>query len=196
MWHWKRVRGTYMNQVDDQMMVYDDPAKQSAANGRHGDATGSAGYANNSVTLNNGTENVKVPKYIIPGETDYYWIDADQIADGTAKEVTGVDANGVLTFSDASTLDPSTGGFEQGTGNKRAPSVTTKAFTLGRADIDIMAKHTGTGWVCEITRKLNTGDVDDVVFDLNNEYPFGFAIFNNAAIAHAIKPNLLLKFAK
>jgi len=196
MWHWKRVRGTYMNQVDDQMMIYDDPAKQSAANGRHGDATGSAGYANNSVTLNNGTENVSVPKYIIPGETDYYWIDADQIANGTAKEVTGVDANGVLTFSDATTLDPSTGGFEQGTGNKRVPSVTTKAFTLGRADIDIMAKHTGTGWICEVTRKLNTGDADDVVFELNKEYPFGFAIFNNAAIAHAIKPNLLLKFAK
>jgi len=84
--------------------------------------------------------------------------------------------------------------FEKGTGNKRMPSVTTKAFTLGRADIDIKAVHTGTGWVCEFTRKLNTGDDDDVVFETSKTYAFGLAIFNNAAIAHSIKPNLLLKF--
>lgn len=192
MWHWKRVRGAFMDQVDDQMMVYDDPSLQSGANGRHGDPNGGAGYANNSQTLNNGTADVSVPKYVIPGETDYYWITETQINDGTAKLITAVDANGVLTYA-GGTIDPSTGGFEQGTGNKRMPSVTLSAFTGNRADIDIKAVHTGTGWVCEITRKLDTGDPYDVVFG-STDIPFGLAIFNNAAIAHAIKPNLTMKF--
>ncbi len=195
MWHWKRVRGTYLGQVDDQMMTYDDPAKQSAANGRHGDATGEGGYSNNSQTLTiTGTStDVSVPLYVIPGETGYYWIDKDQISNGTAVLITEVDANGVLTYV-GGTINPANGGFEQGTGNMRIPSVTTKPFTLGRADISIKAVHTGTGWICEFTRKLDTGDDDDVVFDITKEYPFGFAIFNNAAIAHAIKPNLMMKF--
>jgi hypothetical protein len=195
MWHWKRVRGTYAGQVDDQKMVYADPSLQSAANGRKGDGTGSAGYSNNSQELEiTGTADmVKVPKYVIPNATGYYWIDEDQIGNGTAKLVTAVDANGVLTY-DGGTIDPATGGYEQGVGNKRFPSVTTKAFTLGRADISIKSIHTGTGWICEVTRKLNTGDEDDVVFDLAQELPFGFAIFNNAAIAHGVKPGLLMKF--
>ena len=196
MWHWKRVRGTYNDKVDDQMMTYDDASKGSAANGRHGDSDGNAGYANNSVTLNNGTEDVKVPKYVDPNKTSYFWISTDD-AGSSAKEVTAVDGNGVLTFSDGSTLDPNgDAGFAHATGNKRVPSVITSAFTGGRADIDIKAVHTGAGWVCEISRKLNTGDADDVVFDLTTELPFGFAIFNNAAIAHGVKPGLTLKYAK
>jgi hypothetical protein len=38
------------------------------------------------------------------------------------------------------------------------------------------------------------GDEDDVVFDPTAEISFGFAIFNNAAIAHAIKAGLNMKF--
>lgn len=195
MWHWKRVRGTYADQVDDQQMKYVAPPYTSSSNGRGGDATGSGGYSNNSVelTVTGTTDVVNVPKYIIPGETDYYWIDKDQIANGTAKEITAVDANGVLTYS-GGTIDPADGGFEQATGNKRVPSVTTKEFTEGRADINIKVNHTGSGWVCEVQRKLNTGDADDVVFDPATELDFGFAIFNNAAIAHAIKPGLKLKY--
>ncbi len=59
---------------------------------------------------------------------------------------------------------------------------------------DCKAVYTGTGWVAEITRKLNTGNADDVVFNISEELPFGFAIFNNAAIAHGIKPGLTIKF--
>ena len=195
MWHWKRVRGTYLDQIDDQMMTYAE-ANGSATNGRHGDSSGEGGYSNNSQTLNNGNADISVPKYIIPNKTDYYWISKDDIDNGTAKLITAVDENGVLSY-DGGTIDPANGGFEAATGNKRVPSVTTKPFTLGRADINIKAIHTGTGWICEFTRKLNTGDADDIVFDINgDEVPFGLAIFNNAAIAHAIKPNLTLKFEK
>ena len=194
MWHWKRVRGTYNDKVDDQMMTYDDPSKGSAANGRHGDTDGSAGYANNSVTFTVGGNDVTVPKYVDPTKTDYFWISVDD-AGNSAKEVIGVDANGVLTFADNTTLDPNgDAGFAAATGNKRVPSVVTSAFTGGRGDIDVKAVHTGSGWICEVSRKLNTGDVDDVVFDSTQELPFGFAIFNNSAIAHAIKPGLMMKF--
>ncbi len=193
MWHWKRVRGTYADQVDDQQMVYADGALGSGANGRKGDDTGDAGYSGNSQTLSNGVVDVSVPLYIIPNQTDYYWISQDEIDGGTAKMVTAVDANGVLTY-DGGTIDPADGGYEQATGNKRFPSVTTKAFTLSRGDIDIKALHTGTGWICEFMRNLDTGNDDDVVFDVTKELPFGLAIFNNAAIAHAIKAGLNMKF--
>ena len=192
MWHWKRVRGTYSGQVDDQMMTYAEPTG-SSANGRHGDATGEGGYSGNSQTLNNGDVDVSVPLYIIPNKTDYYWISKDDIDNGTAKLITAVDVDGKLTY-DGGVIDPSTGGYEHATGTKRFPSVTTKPFTLGRGDISITAVHTGSGWICEFTRKMNTNDEDDVIFDVSKELAFGLAIFNNAAIAHAIKPNLTMKF--
>ena len=193
MWHWKRVRGTYNDKIDDQMMNYDAP-DGSARNGRHGDETGEAGYANNSQSLPiTGTQDtITIPLYVIPTATNYYWIGENQFGN-EAKMITAVDADGVLTY-DGGIIDPAVGGFEQGTGDKRIPSVTTKDFTLGRADLTIKAVHTGTGWICEFTRKLDTEDADDVVFEISKELPFGLAIFNNAAIAHAIKPNLNLKF--
>jgi len=186
MWHWKRVRGTYANQVDDQQMVY-NPGADAGANGRTGDE-GDAGYSNNSQTING----MSVPLYIIPNQEDYYWISVDDINDGTAKLVTDVTSGGILILDGgASAINPATGGFEEGTGVMRIPSVTTKAFTGSRADINISAVHTGTGWVCEFTRKLNTGNSDDVVFEVGEEgLMFGLTIFNNAAISHAIRPNL------
>ena len=191
MWHWKRVRGTFNDKVDDQRMYYDDPAEGSGANGRGGDTDGGAGYSNNSQTLNNGVADVSVPLKVIPGGTDYFWIAEN---DAAAVTVTAVDANGVLTLEGGATIDPSTGGYEQGTGVNRIPSIITKAFTGTRADITIKTVHTGSGWIAEMSRKLNTGDPDDVVFTPGVDLPFGFAIFNNAAIAHAIKPGLTLKF--
>jgi hypothetical protein len=184
-----------MGQVDDQQMVWDDPAKQSAANGRKGDNTGSGGYSDNkqTLTITGTTTDVSVPKYVIPGKTNYYWISIDEVNDGTAKEITAVDANGVLTYA-GGTIDPSSGGFEDATGNMRLPSVVTKPFTEGRGDISIQAVYTGSGWICEFTRKMDTGDSDDVVFDPAEELAFGLAIFDNAAIAHAIRPNLKMTF--
>ena len=194
MWHWKRVRGTHNDRVDDQRIVYKEAPNDSGTNGRSGDQDGQSGYSNNSQTLmiTGTTTEVKVPKYVIPNGTDYYWIPEGELG-GVAKLITAVDENGVLTY-DGGTIDPSNGGYEQGTGVNRIPSILTRDFTGGRGDIEVKAEYTGTGWVTEVKRKLNTNDVDDVVFSLDAEIPFGFAIFNNAAIAHAIKPNLNMKF--
>ena len=190
MWHWKRVRGTYNDKVDDQRISYVAGPYDSGSNGRGGDADGSSGYSDNKADIGG----VSVPKYVVPGGTDYYWISEDDLG-VTAFEVTAVDANGVLTYA-GGTIDPADGGYEQGTGVNRFPSIITRAFTGGRADISVKANYTGTGWVVELHRKMNTGDVDDVVFDKTAVYPFGFAIFDNAAIAHSIKPGLSMKFAQ
>mgnify|MGYP000321155859 CR=1 FL=1 len=72
-------------------MKYVEPPYTSGSNGRGGAATGSGGYSNNSQSLFNGTEDVNVPLYVIPNSSGYYWKDKDQIENGTAKEITGVD---------------------------------------------------------------------------------------------------------
>lgn len=198
MWHWKRVRGTHNDRIDDQRISYVEGPYTSSSNGRGGDPDSGggsrSGYQDNKQTLNNGVEEVSVPLYVVPGGTDYYWIPEAQLGN-EAMLVTAVDANGVLSY-DGGTIDPTgDAGYNQGTGDKRFPSILTRDFLGERADITIKASHTGTGWVAEITRKLNTNDPWDVVFDpAVAELRFGFAIFNNAAIAHSIKPGLTLKF--
>jgi len=200
MWHWKRVRGTHNDKIDDQRIKSVDAPYTSSSNGRGGDPDSGngarSGYSNNSqtLTITGTTTEVSVPKYVMPGATDVSWYSEADIA-SSAKEVTAVDDQGVLTYN-GGTIDPTgDAGYNQSTGNKRFPSILTRDFLGERADIDIKAVHTGTGWVAEIKRKLNTNDPWDVVFDpAVEELPFGFAIFNNAAIAHSIKPGLTLKF--
>ena len=197
MWHWKRVRSSYApTTVDDQQMVYKEHTGNADVNGRTGDAGGKAYHNNKQKLALDGTgAEVSVPLYVIPNRTNYSWITKDEIANGTAKLITGVSSDGILTY-DGGTINPADGGYENGTGNKRMPSVWLENFTGSRADIAVAANHTGSGWVVEFSRKLNTGNSDDVVFDVNKEFPFGLALFNNAAIAHEIKPNLVLKFEK
>ena len=204
MWHWKRVRGTHNDRIDDQRIEYVAGPYDSGSNGRGGDPDSGggsrSGYSDNIIKdmVITGTSTVvSVPKYVIPGETNYYWIPENELpgaTPGNAKLVTAVDAEGVLTY-DGGTIDP-TGdtGYDQGTGDKRFPSILTRDFIGERADLTIKVTHTGTGWITEFTRKLNTGDPYDVVFVTTEELPFGLAIFDNAAIAHAIKPGLLMKF--
>ena len=42
------------------------------------------------------------PKYVIPNRDNYYWITQDEIDNGTAKAVTAVAVDGVLTSKDGS----------------------------------------------------------------------------------------------
>ena len=201
MWHWKRVRSTFPPTViDDQQMVYKAHTGNSDVNGRTGDE-GTAGYHGNSQTLQlDGTgADVSVPLYIIPEATDYNWITLTQIDDETAKLVIEVTSAGVLTYEETpggatGTIDPAGGDYEAATGTKRFPSVWVENFTGSRADLAVSAMHTGSGWVVEFSRKLDTTHDDDVLFDVTKEFPFGLALFNNAAIAHEIKVGLLMKF--
>lgn len=193
MWHWKSVRGGTNAgfQFEDQNQIYKYP------NGRQGDP-GNDVYANNVQTLGS----VTVPKYVIPGRSNYGWITASELTDGTAKTVTTVSATGVVTLSDGSTIDPNVGTDYQrvgaGVGPKSIPGLTiTTGYTASRGDITCKASYTGVGWILEFKRALKTTDaVYDVDFSSLAEQYFGFAIFENSQIAHSIKPNLVLKFKK
>ena len=49
-----------------------------------------------------------------------------------------------------------------------------------------MAQYSNGFWTIEIKRALATGNDVDVQFDdLAKDFPFGVAVFDNAAIAHA-----------
>ncbi|MBL7726635.1 MAG: hypothetical protein JNM68_03070 [Dinghuibacter sp.] len=198
MWHWKAVRGGANGnfQFDDQ---YQD---NTYPNGRKSDP-GAQAYSDNrqTLTITGTATSVTVPKYVIPGRTNYYWITGAEVSGGTAKTVTAVSATGVLTLNDATTIDPNLNTDYQrvgaGLGPKAIPGMNVTSYDGSRGDISCKSNYTGTGWVLEFKRALKTSDaVYDVDFSsLANQY-FGFAIFENAQIAHSIKPNLVLKFRK
>jgi hypothetical protein len=194
MWHWKNARTNFYGQFDDQRQDDAQP------NGRHSDANnGQAPYTNNKQTLNNGTADVSVPLYFIPDREYYYWITIDEINSSTANLLTAVDNYGVLTFNEG-TIDPNTEIKYQRdgetTGAYGMPSIWVQPSNGSRGDITSVGVFTGSGWVLEFKRKLNTGDTSgaDVDFSSLGDFPFGFATFNNAAIAHGITPFLTLKF--
>jgi hypothetical protein len=207
MWHWKSVRtGLPSSQIDDQLQ--NNTEFDLADGGRHGDPKVSGGYSDNVQTLplTGGTpgQTVTVPKYFVPGSTNYFWVlKSDQIS-GTAKLITGVDVNGILTYS-GGTIDPNTDTEFQRkgetTGSKCIPSVCDIAPFVGdRGDIEAKAFFTGNGWILEFSRNLITtsgvAGKTDVQFDVTSDYVFGIAVFDNAAIAHAINSKFLLKFNK
>lgn len=192
MWHWKAVRGG----TNGPHMFEDQHQYNNYPNGRKGD-DGNDVYTNNVQTIGG----LSVPKYVIPGKSNYGWILQSEITSNAAKTVMAVNANGVLALSDGTNIDPNIGTDYQrigsGVGPKAIPGLTINSYTGSRADIPCKAQYTGSGWVLEFQRALKTADaVNDIDFsNLSNQY-FGFAIFENAQIAHSIKPNLVLKFKK
>ncbi len=233
MWWLKIGRDPIFNQMSDEYQDWGGgPAYSSLvggnANGRHQDdqmVTGVAsttypfgptytanvgGTSNNTQKLDiTGTSpaiNVSVPKYIIPGKTDYYYILKTDVDNGTAVQVTAVDTNGVLTLKDGSKIDPNVGtDFQRigdavygGDGPKIIPSYISAPLTGGRADITCQAVYTGSGWIIEWKRLLKTPGTlkQDVDFSSLQDQPFGMAIWNKSNYQHGIKPNLLLKFQK
>jgi len=205
MWHWKSVRtGLPTGQFDDKHVV--DVPQDDA---RKGDAKTSGGYSNNkqTVALLDGTlTDVTIPKYFIPNRDNYYWILVSEVNDDTAKLIKGAYTNGDLEYYNSGTsgatsiLTPGADfqrpvdfGMHE-TALKGIPSITTEPFVGSRGDIITAQTYTGNGWILEFKRKLSTGHDDDVTFVITEEYPFGLAIFDNAAIGHGIKAYLTLKF--
>ncbi len=185
MWHWKSVRNTSQDTYDDQ---YTD-SQRSARNGGRKSDPGTGAYSNNKQTLNG----VSVPKFIIPDAPQrYYWVETDgsnpvlQDA-GLALAVTDVDAMGALTLSDGTAIDPNTDVRYHRDGSQLPPSVFTRPVEGDRGDIDAVGRYTGV-WTLEFRRSLETGSgAMDVQFsDLGAVFPFGVAVFDNAAIAHAV----------
>jgi hypothetical protein len=202
MWHWKSVRGG----VNGSNQIHDQYQDNTYPNGRKGDP-GVDIYQNNTqkLAISGVTPEtlVDVPKYVIAGKANYLWIMNSDVTKGDAKQVTAVDANGVLTLSNGTTIDPNEGTDYQRVGNsvgpKAIPGLTLNdSYTGSAGDISCRAVFTtGKGWTMEIKRALKTADtVNDVDFSSLKDQYFGFAVFENAQIAHSIKANLVLKFKK
>ncbi len=194
LWHWKRVRTALSQSVVDGYIQYEEDEGMASANGRKTD-DGIKMYATSKFTDDD--TGFSGPKYVIPNRENYYWITDTDISNGTAKAVTGVAANGVLTY-DGGTIDPNLDlvAYSQGFGSKRFPSIYINPGGAGndfRSDTQVRGAHIGSGWQLEIKRKLNTGDPTDAVFIIGEEIPFGLAIFNNAAIGHGQSNFLTMK---
>jgi len=177
-WHWKSDRTGPVNQIDDKWLGFSD------GNGRHGDE-GTGAYSSNSQELTDAAGNtVKVPVYWVPGATDYHWI---MDGDKNARKIVSIDADGNLVDEDGTVLVKEK---FNGDSNIQIPSIyNIKPGTGGRGDVTEYHnydKATGT-WTLEVKRALDTGNVDDVDFsDPEREYYFSIAVFDAAAIAHAI----------
>lgn len=132
---------------------------------------------------------------------------------GAALKVVAVDSNGVLTLSDASTLDPNSGTTYQqvgdGIGNNDQtlwiPGKIVAPYTGGVGDVAANAVWTGSGWQLMLKRALKTADVleQDVDFSPLADQQFGIGVMfqpsgsvNAADNQHAIVPGLTLKFKK
>lgn len=159
-----------------------------------------------SLKLNGNGASVNVPQYVYVGAATANFILASDTASASVKRVVRVDSTGVLTFADASTLDPNaTTDYNRtgdpvtgGVGTKSIPGYIAAPLLGGRADITCAAVYTGSGWVVEFKRKLKTNDVlkQDVDFSSLQDQQFGMAIWNASNYQHGIQPNLVLKFKK
>jgi Ethylbenzene dehydrogenase len=202
MWHWKSVRGG----VNAGNQIHDQYQNNAYPNGRKSDA-GVDVYQNNSQTLaitgSSPEIKVSVPKYVVPGRTDNHgWILNSEFTAGSAKLVTAVSETGTLTLNDGTTIDPNvdTGYLRVGAnvGAKAIAGVTLNdAYTGSMGDIACKAVWANGVWTIEFKRALKTTDTDnDIDFTSLQDQYFGFAIFENAQIAHSIKANLKLIFDK
>ncbi len=196
LWHWKRNRNVLSQSVDDGFIQYETDEGMASANGRKSDE-GIKMYDDKSVFTDEVT-GLKGPKWVKKGEENYYWITLEELESGEAQTVEAVAADGKLTLSDESVIDPNLDlvAYSKGFGSKRFPSITINPGGAGndfRSDTQVRATHVGSGWQIEIKRKLNSGDPNDAIFEIGQEMKFGMSIFNNAAIGHGMTNLLTLK---
>jgi Ethylbenzene dehydrogenase len=204
MWHYHLMKDAPFSQLSDE---YQDWAGGlNNGNGRKRDnqfkATDGTTTNTQNLTITGTTTSVAVPRWIVPDAMNQQYILAsDTLAGGTARLVTAVSTEGVLTYT-GGTINPNIGTNYQrdgaAVGIRCISSVMVSPFTGNRADITAKATYTGTGYIAEIKRKLKTEDTvnQDVDFSDLKDKVFGVAVFNRADIAHAIKPNLVLSFKK
>ncbi len=203
MWHWKSVRTEPNGQFDDQYQSF----VEGGGNGRHSDDKSSGGYSNNkqNLTITGTSEEVEVPLYYIPERGAYFWITQEEIDNVVAKQIIAVDAEGILSIEGGGSINPNTEMKYQREGADVGifgiPSIYTAKLSGSRGDITSRASFTGEGWILEFKRKLTVdspegenGDKQDIDFGSLEDQVFGIGVFDNAAIAHSIKPGLLLKF--
>ncbi len=169
MWHMKGSRTAPLGYLDDQYVDHTRfDAKTSPNAGRKGDPGGPEYQAFNLV-------NGKPPFMNKDGLAanrggSYYIVDGNQVA-----------------FDDSK--------FKPG---DEVASFRIIPLKEDRSDVKVAARWANGIFTTEVSRKLVTGSKFDVQFsDLNGEYAFGVAAFDNAQVRHAVHYDALkLRFAK
>jgi len=169
MWHMKGSRTAPLGNVDDQYLDHTRfDAKASPNAGRKSDPGGPE-YGNMKIV--NGKPEF-MNKDARPGNAGglYYVIDGTQVPFDDSKFKAGDEVASYLIF-------PVKG---------------------DRADVKVAHRWVNGMIVSEVSRKLVTGSKLDIQFsDLNAQYGFGFAAFDNAQVRHAVHYDpLYLRFAK
>ncbi len=169
MWHMKGSRTAPLGHVDDQYLDHTrwDP-KASPNAGRKSDPGGPEYKAFNLVDGKPESMN-KDGKAANAGGT-YYIVDGDQVP-----------------FDDSK--------FKAG---DEVASFVINRLKTDRADVKVAMRWANGVHTSEASRKLVTGSKFDVQFaDMNAQYGFGFAAFDNAQVRHAVHFDpLYLRFAK
>jgi len=157
MWHFKSVRTGPVNQVDDQYLDNCTDVATCAEYGRHSDPKTAGGYSNNGAG----------PAFTSPTQPapPYYLMNSEKVA-----------------FSDTYVVGEEIAG------------IIISAISGDRGQISAGSSYSGGTWTIEFGRPLVTPDqtnpaipsANDVQFnDLNGEYFFGVAVFDNAQIEHS-----------
>jgi ethylbenzene dehydrogenase len=179
MWHLKYVRsaGSQVPKMDDQ---YTNFTSTAANGGRHSDP-GTGHYSSNKQTI----DGKSVPLYMqVSPSSSYFWISPEDITSGVVAKVASINAEGDLVLENGTTISHNDPNYQRD-GDFNAPSVYSRVPDGDRADIDAVAKYGGGFWTVEIRRARSTGSQYDVQYDdLEKDYPFGVAVFDNAGIAH------------
>jgi len=169
-WHMKGSRTAPLGNVDDQYVDHTRfDAKTTPNAGRKSDP---GGPEYKGFGLVNGKPEFmsKVGKAANGAGGTYYIVDADKVAFDDARFKAGDEVASFLIY-------PLKG---------------------DRADIKVANRWANGVITSEVSRKLVTGSKFDVQFsDLNAQYAFGFAAFDNAQVRHAVHYDALqLRFAK
>ena len=169
MWHSKGSRTAPLGHVDDQYV--DDTRFDAKANPNAGRKADPGGPEYQGFGLVNGKPQFmnKDGKAANAGGS-YYIVEGNQVA-----------------FDDAR--------FKPG---DEVASFRIIPLKADRADIKVATRWSSGVHTSEVSRKLTTGSKFDVQFsDLNGQYAFGFAAFDNAQVRHAVHYGALqLRFAK
>ncbi len=135
--------------------------------GRYGDA-GSSGYSNNRIG------DQSRPKYMEIAPVDF--ADAMVLKD---TEISNNECVGDATTG-VSDADAATYWANYAALNAIVPERILRAPTGSRGDIDFGAVWNNNEWTAEFSRPLQTGNTDDVQFDITQHYTFGSATFENS----------------
>ncbi|MDP2643685.1 MAG: ethylbenzene dehydrogenase-related protein [Desulfobacterales bacterium] len=171
-WDWKASRTNPLNYADDMWLgdnVGDGFDKEARRAARHGDGRDeSAGmpgmggsYSKNLRLVRSGPDEIPAPRYWKPGAAgkDALYITQEEIRNGNAVEI-----------KDHLSIDRKT----------PIPGYILFRPIGSGGDIDAKGLWENGVWTLELKRKLQTGNPDDVQFDIRKLYRFGISVHDNS----------------